>query len=109
MASKKALAFLHAMGIQRVHTALELSNFSAGKGNKPFSLPYHVIAMDYDRSGDSKRTVDWAKTLDSALACAREYIRQNDAMNTQCGADTLRQDRTTYYVRDIRDGKVYRA
>jgi hypothetical protein len=109
MASKKAFEFMRAMGITRVHTALELANFSAGKGNKPFSLPYHIIALDWDRSGDSKRTVGWEKTLDLALRSAREMSTQNETMNTQCGADTLRQDRTAYYVRDIRDGKVYRT
>lgn len=109
MASKKARAFLVACGLARVHTALELANFCAGKGNKPFSLPYHTIRMDWDRSGDSKATVGWHKTLADALADARSYARTTDTLNTQCGADTLRQDRSTYYVRDIRDGKVYRA
>ena len=109
MASKKAFEFMRAMGIARVHTTLELANFSAGKGNKPFSLPYHTIRMNWDRSGDSKSTVGWHKTLADALADARNQSRMVDTMNTQCGADTLRQDRSTYYIRDIRDGKVYNA
>ena len=98
---------MRAMGIARVHSALELANFSAGTGTKRFSLPYHVVRMNWDRSGDSKRTVGWNATLADALAEART-LSQMGGCAKQGGADTLRCDRITYYVRDVRDGKVYK-
>jgi len=109
MASKKALAFLAASGIARVHTMRELTNFAAGYGDKRFSLPYHVIRMNVDRSGDSKSTVGWALTLDAALADARaQRNAHDDADYSRGGAESLRQNRSVWYVRDIRDGKIHR-
>ena len=110
MASKKALAFLAACGLAKVHTALELSNFAAGQGNKRFSLPYHVIRMRPDRSGDSKETVGWARDLADARSQIETLERHgSDTYGTQCGADSLRRDRWCYYIRDIRNGKIHRS
>lgn len=109
MASKKAREFLASCGLARVHTGIELGNFAAGRGNKPFSLPYHVIRMTPDRSGNSKTTQDWCLTLEQARASARKLAQdETDRDVSRGGADTLRQDRATFYIRDIRDGKIYR-
>lgn len=105
MASKKAKEFL-----ARVHTGIELGNFSAGTGHARFSLPYHVLRMEPDRSGNSKRTVGWHGTLTDALADARaQKLASDDADYSRGGAEFLRRNRKLFYVRDIRDGRIHRC
>ena len=101
MSSKLAKRILAMYGL---HTGIEKSNFSAGTGNKKFSLPYQVIEVT-DRTGDSKRTVGHAVTL----ADAREIISaQQSKLSARGGADYLTYDRVAYYIRDIRTDKILR-
>ena len=70
-------------------------------------LPYHAIEMT-ERTGDSKRTIGHYATLETA----RADIARMDATQTDTGrggSDTLRRDIITRYVRDIRNGKIYRV
>ena len=102
MASRKAKLYLQSCGIEilrKPHTALELRNFAAGTGYGRYALPYQTIRMD-TKTGDSKTTVGWALTLSAAKRTAN---RLSDAH----GMDNDRQ-RWTYYIRDIRDGTIYR-
>jgi len=98
------------MGIEiarNVHTGIELGNFAAGRGDKRFSLPFHVIRLD-DRTGDSKTTVDWADTLDSARESINRMVDVDDTDNARGGAEHMRYRRSCYYIRDIRNGRIYR-
>lgn len=107
--SKIARAFLASYpdtGLSYVHTLLELANFSAGTGKV---CPFHAIGMT-ERTGDSKRTVGHYATLADALDAIRAQRLADDGADTgRGGADTLRRDIATYYVRDIRDGRIYKA
>ena len=101
MASRIAKLWLASIGqpIARVHTSLELTNFSAGHGNGRYSMPYQIIRMRAS-TGDSKATVGHAKTL----ADARHYAnRITDGHGIENERNTY-----TYYIRDIRNGNVYR-
>lgn len=102
MASRKAKAYLLDCGIdvlRKPHTALELRNFSAGTGYGRYALPYQTIRMDR-LSGDSKTTVGWSATL---ICAKRSANRLSDAH----GMDDDRA-RWTYYIRDIRNGNIFR-
>ena len=101
MASKIARAFLRSQGIDildKPHTKLEIANFCAGTGTKRYSLPFHILRMSRE-TGDSKATMGHAKTLDEA----REYARP---MLEAHGLE-MERPRYTYYIRDIRNGKIY--
>ena len=116
--SKIAASFLASnpdTGLQYVHTLLELANFSAGTGIGRYALPFHAIRM-VERSGDSKQTVGWYATLaDATRAIADATLTDNNAdynqerTGTRAGAETMRRNLATYYVRDIRNGKIYKA
>ena len=110
--SKIAENFLANSGdtaLRYVHTLLELANFSAGNGTGAYSLPYHAIGMQ-ERTGDSKRSIGWYGTLQDAIDAIRNrQTMDNGADTARGGADTLRRDMATYYVRDIRNGKIYKA
>jgi hypothetical protein len=101
MASKKAKRWLASIGqpIAKVHTSLELANFSAGTGNKTLSLPYQIIQMT-DATGDSKATVGHAKTLADARADANRIMDGHGIENER--------SRFAYYIRDIRNGRIFR-
>lgn len=124
MASNKAKRILAGMGyvLRNVHTGLELANFAAGTGKRTAlgeTLPYHVLRMD-ERTGDSKRTVGHAATLADARkmvadAIARDWDRSNeygnvrDTLQNRGGSEIVSEaGRFTYYVRDIRNGAIYR-
>jgi hypothetical protein len=116
MASKIAKAFLASLAgtpiLSKPHTGTELGNFAAGQGNKAYSLPFHIVRMD-SRTGDSKTTVGWARTLSDARRDARamKYGTVEDGTDygtTHGGAESHRNPYYTYYVRDIRNGNVYR-
>jgi len=108
MASKKAIEYLRSCGIVDIHTTREVTNFSTGRGAGRFSMPYHIVMMRWDRSGDSKTTVNWADTLDSARAKLADARKPTTDGTIKSGADYLRQDRVAYYIRDIRTDKIYR-
>lgn len=112
MASKKAKRYLASIGqpiARKIHTRTELDNFSAGTGAGRFPMPFHVIRMD-DRTGDSKRTVGWHATLESARADVRAMVLADDgADRARGGAEHMRARRFCYYIRDIRNGNIYRA
>lgn len=102
-------------GLAYVHTLLELANFSAGTGIGRYALPYHAIRM-VERSGDSKQSVGWYATLAEAIRATTDAkLADNDAdydatrTGTRAGAEAMRRNLATYYVRDIRNGKIYRA
>lgn len=114
--SKLAQAFMAQnpdTALQYVHTMLELSNFSAGTGIGKYALPFHAIRM-MERSGDSKKTVGWYATLAEAINAIRaSQNAENDAMDairsgTRAGAETMTRNLKTYYVRDIRNGRIYK-
>lgn len=107
MASRKAIAYLATL--TRVHTARELANFAAGSGiaRRLPILPFHAIEMT-ERTGDSKRTIGHYATLADARNGIAEMDR-NDRDTGAGGSDTLRRDATTRYIRDIRNGNIYRA
>ena len=103
MASRRAKEWLRSIGtpvIHKPHTALELSNFAAGSGSGKFAMPYHIIRMARE-TGDSKMTVGYADTLKNARDKARAMMDAN-------GIESARA-RFTYYIRDIRNGAIYRA
>ena len=102
MASKIAKAYLRSIGVilEKPHTALELANFSVGSGHGPNAMPYQVIRMR-DITGDSKETMGHARNLSDARMEA----------NRMLDAHGIENERTayTYYIRDIRNGRIYRA
>jgi len=103
MASRIAKNWLRSQGIEvlrKPHTALELANFSVGTGRGRFAMPYQVIRMR-DTTGDSKTTMGHAVTLDNAR-------RDTRAMQDAHGIEAERHH-YTYYIRDIRDGRIYRV
>lgn len=111
MASKKAKQWLASIGqpiLEKPHTSLELSNFSAGSGKGRYSMPYHVIRMD-SRYGDSKTTVAWETSLKSArnVVSALKLADPKDG-NGSSGAEYCRNRYFTYYIRDIRNGRIYK-
>jgi hypothetical protein len=102
MASRKAKLWLTSIGtpiLEKPHTGLELGNFAAGTGTGRYAMPYHIIRMDR-QTGDSKTTVGYGATLADAR-------RDTYAMADAHGMDNDRA-RWTYYIRDIRNGKIYK-
>ena len=101
MASKIARAYLRSIGVvlQRPHTGVELGNFSAGTGNAPSAMPYHIV-MFRKTTGDSKTTVGWARLLHTArdIMADCKIAKNQDATSSDYG----------YYIRDIRNGNIYR-
>jgi hypothetical protein len=113
--SKIAREFLAQNGIilERVHTSLELSNFAAGTGSKRYSLPFHVIRMRR-LTGDSKQTIDWCLNLEQARESVSRCMdahraSRDETENMKKWSSKPCQDETewTYYIRDIRNGKIY--
>lgn len=98
MASRIARNWLRTL--EKPHTSLEDANFSVGTGVGPNAMPYHVIRMER-HTGDSKTTVGWAATLENA---AEQRNRLTDAH----GVDGTRAN-YTYYIHDIRNGRIYSA
>jgi hypothetical protein len=63
-----------------------------------------------ERTGDSKRSVGWYGTLADAIRAVADAKLADDGADTgRGGSDTLRRDMATYYVRDIRNGKIFKA
>jgi len=100
--SKIAREFLRRQGIvlRQVHTSLELRNFAAGTGSKRYSMPFHIIRMRR-LNGDSKETVGYGVSIEDARSQAVSILDGHRAS----------QDETewTYYIRDIRNGEIYRT
>jgi hypothetical protein len=63
-------------------------------------MPYHVIRMARE-TGDSKATVGYGATLSDARETAKRLQNANGYENER--------SRFTYYIRDIRDGRIYRV
>lgn len=85
------------------HSGLETANFSIGTGKQ---LPYQIIRMD-SMTGDSKKTMGWEDTLESARMFANTLPRE-PKRSARGGADFQRNRTFTYYICDIRNGTIYR-
>lgn len=104
MASRKAKAFLRACGysMDDIHTRRERTNFAAGTGTGLCTMPYHVIRMD-SRTGDSKRTVGWARDLAGARRLVSNLRSADDKTDAaRGGGEIVRNRYFSYYIRDIR-------
>ena len=102
MASKKAIRWLRSQGIilERPHTGVEIGNFSAGNGRGRYAMPLHIICIRA-QYGTSKETVGYARDLADAR-------KQLSAILSGHGMGNERAE-YTYYIRDIRNGAIYRA
>lgn len=86
------------------HNGLESANFSIGTGKL---LPYQIVRMD-SMTGDSKKTMGWEPTLDTAQEFARNLPKE-PIRSARGGADYQRNRTYTYYIHDVRNGTIYRV